>query len=282
MKKDVVNQVKLIMEKLMLKEFKNYLKLQVNSEKTVKDYVDRMIYFFKHHNEFNQKTINEFLTHIIDEHLSASTFNVTLATFKKYAKFVKIDVEFPKQRKVSKKLRATLNRDEIEKEILPYFGCIFKDGEKRKLVVRFMMLSLMRISEVTSLKKENVNFEKNQIQVINGKGAKNRITFLHKSIADDLKKEFASTEGEFAFNINNAYIRYIFTQVHTMMNYKKKISPHTLRHAGAKYLYNNNVSLKALKEILGHESLETTDRYLDFSTEEIQEQYDKVKYKKGI
>jgi len=266
----------------MLNEFENYLKLNVNSSKTVEIYLERLNYFFKSYSVFNEENINKHLTNIIDQKRSSSTFNLTIAAFKRYASFLCVNIKFPKSRKVGKTLKTTLTRDEIENEILPYFDDMFKDGEKRRLLVRFMLLTMLRISEVTSLKKENVDFNNNQIKVFNGKGGKNRVVFLNKCLIDDLKKEFSKSNGESLFNITNNYIRYIFHQINTMINYKKVITPHTLRHAGAKYFYERTKDLIALQNILGHESVATTEQYLNYSTEEIQKIYNSVKYVKGV
>lgn len=265
----------------MLNEFKNYLILHTDSKRTIENYLERMKTFFKSYPKFNQENVNSYLTKLINENKNSAT-NLSLATFKKYALFKNIQMIFPKHRKITKKIKISLSRIEIEEEIFPYFEYLFKDYEKRKLIIRFMMLTMLRISEIVNLKKENINFENKQISILNGKGGKNRIVFLHESLIEDVKKMINQHNSPFVFNVNKGYIRYIFTQINKMLSYKKRITPHTLRHAGAKYLYTNGMPLKMLKEMLGHESLNTTDIYLDYSTEEIQKQFNKIKYKKGI
>lgn len=266
----------------MLNEFENYLKLNGSSEKTIKNYLERMNNFLSKYSEFNEENINKYLINLIDLKKSSSAFNLSRATFKRFSEFKKLDIKFPNSRKIATTLKTTLTRNEIENEIFPYFDMMFRDSEKRKLIVRFMMLTMLRISEVTNLKKEDVNFENNQIKVFDGKGGKNRIVFLNKAIVDDLKKEYDKTKKESLFNVTNNYIRYIFRQINTMINYKKVVTPHTLRHAGAKYFYEHTKDLYALKDILGHSSIETTIRYLNYSTDEIQKIYNSVKYVKGV
>jgi site-specific recombinase XerD len=264
----------------MLNDFENYLKLNIDSSETIYTYKRRLTNFFITYNDFNQENINKYLTTLIEQKKSASLINLSIYAFKSYSKFTNILIDFPKSRKITKKIRVSLSRDEIENEIFPYFNFLFTDTDKRKLMVRFMMLTLMRISEVTRLKKQDVNFDTKQINII-GKGGKSRVMFLHNSIIEDLKIEFNKSQGESAFNISNGYIEYIFKQINEVANYKKRVTPHTLRHAGAKYLYENGVSLKIIKELLGHSSLDTTDLYLDYTVEEMQIQYNKVKYKRG-
>jgi len=263
----------------MYSKFKNYLKLHVNSEKTVKEYIGRVSHFFDKYNEFNQESINSYLTGLIDEE-KKSAFNLSVASFNKYATFKKVFVEFPKYRKIQRKNYSSLTHTEIEKEIIPYFSLLFKDYEKRALIFRFMILSLMRISEIVNLKKDSIDFETGKIYV-NGKGDKNRITYIHKSIKDDLKLMVEQSTTEQAFDFNEVYIRYMFNKINDELNYKKRITPHTTRRAGARYLTDNGMNVELLKTILGHSSLDTTTLYLNYTDDEIQEEYNKIPYNKG-
>jgi len=265
---------------MQLDEFKNYLQLNVNSKKTVKDYLGRMRHFFIRYKEFNQANVNDCLTSLVDK---KSAFNLSIASFKKYCAFKEISLKFPKQKKITRKNVASLSRDEIEKEILPYFSYLFKDYEKRILIFRFMMLTLMRISEVVNLKKEDINFETNKIAIKHAKRDKHRETFIHPDIKENLRNLLESEKGDSAFNIKKEYIEYMFRKVNNELNYKKHITPHTTRRAGTVFLRQNGLTLEELQKILGHESLETTAKYLTTNIDDIQKKYNKIKYlsKKG-
>lgn len=265
----------------MLSNFENHLKLHTDSTATVERYTQVLIDFFKTTTEFSQDTVNKYLTDTI-ETKSASSVNIAISAFKKYNVFTKGDVEFPKYRKVAKSIKATVNRDEIEIEILPYFDSIFIDSKKRKLLFRFMMLTMCRKSEIYSLKKECIDFKTNRINIYHAKGNKNRIVFLHRSIAEDIKQFITTHNAETVFNINAGYIEYMFLQINNMLNYKKQLSAHSLRHAGALHFYETTHDLKALQEILGHSDISTTERYVrGYELDKIQEQYNRIKYKKG-
>ena len=267
----------------MLSDFQNYLKLHVNSENTIRRYMIVLSAFFQDHSEFTQEAVNSYLTSLIDKKRASSTFNISMSALKQYMSFKKTHIDFPKQRNIAKAIKPSLNREEIEVEILPYFDSLFEDADKRKLIFRFLMLSMMRISEIVELKKEDINFETNRITILNAKGNKNRVTFLHKSIVEDVKTVLNEHNEESAFNIKIRYIEYMFEQINNCLNYKKHLTPHTLRHAGAMNFYETTHDLKALKEILGHERIETTENYIrDYQLDTIQEQYNKIKYKKGI
>lgn len=263
-----------------MNNFRNYLKLHVNSPKTIKLYLCCILNYFNKHKEFNQENINLYLTCLVDRN-KKSAFNLAISSFKKYALFTKINIEFPKQKKITRKNVTSLSRDEIENEIFPYFDILFKDAKKRKTIFRFMMLSLMRVGEIINLKKEDINFKTRQILIKHAKGDKHRITFLHSTIKEDIFELINKSKTEYAFNIKYAYFEYMFLKINTELHYKKHITPHTTRRAGGKFLRKNGVELEYLKEMYGHESLETTGKYLISDTDEIQEAYNKVKYKKG-
>lgn len=262
-----------------MKEFENYLKLHVNSSKTIEEYVRRVKNFFKKFNEFNQENVNLFLQLLVEAKKS-SAFNLSLASFTHYIRFLKIDIELPKTRKISNKIKDTLSRDEIEDEIFPYFADMFEDNTKRMLIVRFMMLTMMRISEIVNLKKDEIDFESRVIKINEGKGDKNRITFLPKSLVDDVKQHVQSHDSEYALNVTKSYIKHIFHKINTELNYKKHVTPHTLRHSGATQFYNETKDLEKLQDILGHESLDTTKKYIHHTIEEMKQCFDMVKYKK--
>lgn len=263
---------------MQINEFENYLKLHVDSNKTVKEYVKRIKHFFDSYNEFNQVNINAYLVSLIDAN-KKSAFNLSMASFKKYCSFKKTQIEFPKQKKITRKTLPDLTRDEIEKEIIPYFKMLFDKGvEKRILIFRFMMLTLMRISEVVKLKKEDIDFNTGKISIKHAKGDKYRETFIHPDIKNDLEKIVADSDGDSAFNTSISSIEYMFSKINNELGYKKHVTPHTTRRAGSRFLRDGGILIEELQKILGHESLETTSLYLITDINDIQKKYNKIKY----
>ncbi len=262
-----------------MQEFETYLKDKVNSKKTIFNYTQRMVSFYKKYNVFNKETMTLYLERFIDED-KPSIFNLSRSAFRHYIKYKNLDIELPKARIVPEKIKDVLTRDEIEDEIFPYFDMMFGDPELRKLVIRFLMLTMMRISEFRNLKKEHIDFKTRIIKIIKGKGNKNRTTTLNKSIAKELKDYIESHDSEMAFDVSKGYVDYIFYQIKNILKYKKPLTPHSLRHAGAKQYIANNDNLRNLQLVMGHSSLETTQRYLSYSPEELVKAGDKVKYKK--
>ena len=67
-------------------------------------------------------------------------------------------------------------------------------------------------------------------------------------------------------------------KINNELNYHKKLTPHSLRHTGAKLFYKQTNDVRALQKILGHSSLETTQRYIEYDIADIKDCYKKFKY----
>ena len=264
-----------------MNNFTNYLKLHVGSLQTADRYTKYLKQFFSKYNEFNQDNVNSFLTNCIT-HGRKTSFNVSISSFKHYANFTKVILEFPKSKKIIRKNMSSLTKEEIEKEILPYFPELFRDSKKRETIFRFMILSMMRKGEVINLKKQDVDFDTMKISIKSGKGDKDRITFLHESIKNDMIELINQSQTNYVFNIKKEYIEYMFRIINEKLQYKKHITPHTTRRAGAKFMVEQGIRVDHLQIILGHKSLETTRLYIETDIDEIHEAYKKIKYKKGV
>ena len=118
-----------------LSEFQNYLKLHLESDNSRLQYYHRIKLFFNQYKEFNQETVNDFLAKCVDKELKAQTFNGYMTALKHYAKFKKLEIEFPSQKRGKKSKKDFLTLEELEKEILPYFDLLFEDYNKRKLII---------------------------------------------------------------------------------------------------------------------------------------------------
>lgn len=268
-----------------LKEFNDYLLLNLDSKKTQIQYLYRVKQFFIKYSEFNQSNVNSYLAELLNRNVKASTFNGHVATLKHYARFKKIFVDFPKQKKILKNLKKDyITLKELEHEILPYFDLMF-DTEviKRKLIVRFMFVTGLRKEEVINARKKDFNFDECTLYVWNGKGQKPRITILPKEIHEDLKKEFEKhINEESAFCINMNYINYIFDEINNNLNYKKHLHPHIMRRSFINYCYNSGISKDGIKILTGHKEMKTLEEYLVLDENKlIEESLKKFKFQKG-
>jgi len=267
---------------MQLHEFKNYLKLHVTSKNTQVQYLSRLAMFFKTYNEFTQETVNDFLASCVDKELKAHTFNGYMNALKHYSKFLKVDIEFPKQKRPNKTKKAFLTLEELEDEILPYFDYIFPDSNKRKLIVRLMFCSGLRPCEIINLKKQDLDFKNNWIIVRDTKDKEDRITLLVPSLQTELKILCENLEGEYLFDISKGYIKYIFKQLNEQLNYKRHLNAYQLRHGFAHYCLKQGIDVISVQEMMGHWDLKMTKEYLTLEPKEIiNNAVKKFKFKKG-
>jgi integrase/recombinase XerD len=144
-----------------------------------------------------------------------------------------------------------------------------KAGVRFKALVEVLLGSAMRISEALSLDRKQIDFNKREAKVI-GKGNKERTVFftaraLHwlklylDSRTDDHPALFVTETGRGRLARTDIW-RY-FKRFQEASGVKKRITPHLLRHTAATQLLFNGCPIGHIKEILGHERLETTCRY---------------------
>jgi site-specific recombinase XerD len=150
-----------------------------------------------------------------------------------------------------------------------YEGMAHKSGVRFKALVEVLLGTAMRISEALSLNRGDIDFEKREAKII-GKGNKERtVFFTARSIhwlkfyletrTDDHEALFVTETGE--SRLKRPDIWRSFRHFQKESGVKKRITPHLLRHTAATQLLFNGCPIGHIKEILGHERLETTCRY---------------------
>jgi integrase/recombinase XerD len=150
-----------------------------------------------------------------------------------------------------------------------YRGSVHQSGLRLRAVVEALLGTAMRISELLSLDRDSVDFEKKEAKII-GKGGKERTVFFSgrclmwikrylESRNDDCRALFACQNGRDRLRRGDLW-RY-FDRHRKLAGINKKVRPHILRHTAATTLLFNGCPVGHIKAILGHERLETTCRY---------------------
>jgi integrase/recombinase XerD len=148
-------------------------------------------------------------------------------------------------------------------------GAVHHAGLRLRTVVETLLGSAMRISEMLSLNRDSIDFERREARVI-GKGNKERTVFFTdralgwvrrylESREDDSLPLFVCQNGRDRLRRDDLW-RY-FERHRKLAGIKKKLTPHILRHTAATQLLFNGCPVGHIKSILGHERLETTCRY---------------------
>ena len=193
--------------------------------------------------------------------------------FENYRKDNPMDlIETPK---IGRKLPDTLNLEEIDLLI----GMIdFKknEAERNHAIIEVLYGCGLRVSELTELKLSDLYFEEGFISVT-GKGNKQRLVpiaehteLVLKEYLDNSRKQltiqpeftnivFLNRRGK---QLTRAMIFTIIKQLVKLAGIEKNISPHTFRHSFATHLLENGADLRAIQQMLGHESITTTEIYM--------------------
>lgn len=182
--------------------------------------------------------------------------------------------------RIGRKLPDVLTVNDIER-LIAAIDLSKPEGERNKAIVEVMYGCGLRVSEVIDLKISNINFNEEFIKVT-GKGNKERLVpfgskaakqvllYLHEIRSHaDIKKGhedflFLNRRGS---KLTRVMIFTILKELALIAGIRKHISPHTLRHSFATHLVEGGADLRAVQEMLGHESITTTEIYTHLSRE---------------
>lgn len=203
------------------------------------------------------------------EYSSVSKQNQIIGSVKLFAKYIlnKKDVHLKKIKRPRKEKKLPKI---IDAELLATKIKSIKNLKHRSILYLGLSCGL-RISEVINLKWEHLDRERNVLNVINGKGRKDRCCILNNDLIKLLEnywKEYKSKE--YIFNGQNKK-QYSQTSIQNIVKkyISKKASFHHLRHTYATYAIDNNTNLAALSVSMGHKSTKTTEIYFHTSVKSL-------------
>ncbi len=153
-----------------------------------------------------------------------------------------------------------------------------------KIIFELLYGCAIRVSELCGLNREDIDLPNRTLKVF-GKGNKSRIVPIgNKSVqlVKDYLKMRGNITGKEPLIITGTgiriYPRFVYSKIHrylSIVSDVKKKSPHILRHSAATHMLDNGADLQAVKEILGHENLSTTQIYTHVSIERLKSTYKK-------
>ncbi|MDC8004390.1 site-specific tyrosine recombinase XerD [Aureisphaera galaxeae] len=233
----------------------------------------------------SEKTLQEFIYQIAKEMNPRSQSRIisglrgffNYLIFEEYRKTNPLElIESPK---LGRKLPDTLSKEEID-QIIGQIDLSKDQGERNRAILETLYSCGLRVSEATQLKISDLLFEEGFIRVT-GKGNKQRfvpiapsaIKFIeiyrkevrsHQNIPDEFTDFlFLNRRGK---PLTRAMIFTIIKQLTEKAGIRKKVSPHTFRHSFATHLLQNGADLRAIQQMLGHESITTTEVYTHVDT----------------
>jgi integrase/recombinase XerD len=176
--------------------------------------------------------------------------------------------------KIGRKLPDTLSYLEIEK-MFEAIDLSKPGGGRNRAMLEVLYSSGLRVSELVDLRLNNIYFDVGFLRII-GKGNKERLVPVGKEALkflriyiEEIRVHNIIQKGndQFAFlnrsgtKLSRVYVFTVIKDLATRIGLKKKISPHTFRHSFATHLIEGGADLRAVQEMLGHESITTTEIY---------------------
>lgn len=277
--------------------FKGFLRLEKSlSENTLDAYchdVDLLTHFLKEKNyELSPEKIElhhlqEFLAWVKDMAIgprSQSRIISGIRTFYKYLLQEDVIKQSPAELlelpRMPARLPEVLSIEEID-QLIGAIDMSKPEGQRNKAMLETLYCCGLRVSELVGLKISDISFEEEYIKVI-GKGNKQRIVPLGKSSRKYIRiymeevrihiEVQKSAEDVLFLNrkggqMTRVMVFLIIKQLAQKINLTKHISPHTFRHSFATHLVEGGADLRAVQEMLGHESITTTEIYTHLNRE---------------
>ena len=241
-------------------------------------------------------TVREFLAYLYGHNYTKSTTARKLATLRSFYKFVirrgltssnpLSTIRTPKQ---EKRLPKCLDLDQVQK-LLDAPGDSDLLSSRDKAMLEVLYSSGIRVSELVELEMSDMDLQEGVLRV-RGKGRKDRLTPIgsqairavqryfelrsmdSKSVAQTNGRVFLNKHGE---SLSTRSVRRKLDKYLVAAGLDPGISPHTLRHSFATHLLNNGADLRSVQELLGHQSLSTTQVYTHLTTTRMKQVYDQA------
>ena len=237
-----------------------------------------------HPNTITADQLREFLEYVSDLGLSAQSQARILSGLKSFFKYLLFEGTIDKDPtallegpRLGKKLPDTLTFHEIE-SLLEAIDVSSPEGGRNRAMLEVLYSSGLRVSELVNLRLNNIYPESGFLRVV-GKGNKERLVpvgrdalkYLNIYLGQirakpPLKSPKKGQESYVFLNRNGGALTrvMVFTIIKNLasaVGLKKRISPHTFRHSFATHLIEGGADLRAVQEMLGHESITTTEIY---------------------
>ena len=276
---------------IYLANFKSYLRLEKSlSGNSIQAYVadvEKLIQYLEIKNlglspeKIDLSHLQDFVSWINEMTISANSQARMISGIKAFYKYLLLEdiitndpTQLLESPKLKRSLPDTLNPNEI-RQIIDSIDLSSENGERNKAILETLYACGLRVSEILNLKISNLYFKEEFIKVV-GKGDKERLVPISKRAIKQLKIYLENNrvhidikpgQEDFVFlnkrgnQLSRVMIFIIIKDLVEKCGIKKKISPHTFRHSFASHLVEGGADLRAVQEMLGHESITTTEIY---------------------
>lgn len=277
-----------------LTDFLTELEIDGKSENTIRSYQNTIHQFlnFTGPESIEESNcceiIQKYKIHLKrDKKYKNSSLRTSTTIIKRYLEYTGHNCQNVTLPKLGKQLPKYLSEEDIRKLLSAPEG-LYEIRDKS--ILRLLYASGLRVSELTGLNKDDILFDEGILKVNNGKGSKDRQVYFDQGTGQLLKKMIYKRSRKGRVNkspalFTNRYGNRLSTRsVQKMVKsagysagIKQKVTPHILRHSFAAHYLTKSNDIKAVQQLLGHESLNTTQIYTEISNNDLKKRYNEVK-----
>ncbi len=273
--------------------YRRYLKRRNYAEYTIKNYLHRLKLFVSWVavpiEDASPSVAKRYIDFLLERALAAHSINCHLSSIRGFYDFLRDEQGLILENPVIKGLMLReahpLPRYLRDHDVEHFLKSVSNSRDRAMIMI--MLRCGLRVQEVANLTLDVIDYQRSQIMVRSGKGAKDRIVYISddaaEALAEYLRKRLVTNEQRIflvekgQYKGNPVSVRAIQKRVEC---YAEKsgvpVTCHRLRHTMATQLLNANADLVSIQEILGHSKIKTTQRYSKISNNKTQRDYFKA------
>ena len=284
---------------MVLKQYTAYLMLERGlSDNTRQGYLNDVDKLMRYLNDYNisieNVTLDDLHNFIADLHdlgISSRSQARIISGIKSFFRFLRLEDIIPvnpalllESPRIGLKLPEVLSVEEIDRMI----SCIdlsSNEGQRNRAIIETLYSCGLRVSELINLEINKISLEDEYITVV-GKGNKERLIPISSTAIKEIelyledRKSLNIKPGEEnilflnrrGHRLTRVMVFYIIKQQAKLAGIRKEISPHTLRHSFASHLLEGGANLRTIQQMLGHESISTTEIYLHIDNNRLRDE----------
>lgn len=236
--------------------------------------------------QINTEHLRNFIYWLNELGLCSTSQSRVISGIKSFFKYLLLENQIEKDPsalleapRIGRKLPEVLTIDEID-QLIHAIDLSLPEGQRNKAIIETLYSCGLRVSELINLRISNLYFEQGFVRII-GKGNKERLVPISQKAIKEInyyleergKLNIAEGYRDILFlnrrgkQLTRVMIFTIIKRLAAKANIPKNISPHTLRHSFASHLIDGGADLRAIQEMLGHESIMTTEIYTHLDRE---------------
>jgi len=279
-----------------IEEFLEYLDvIKKHSEHTIINYQNDLMDFLEFNNDnvlnIDKDIVNKYMQYLYDKNVSRATISRRLSSLRSFYNYMYnngiIDKNYfamiknPKKEKNLPKFVKDIDIDKMF--MIPDIRNPI--GQRNLLIIRMLYATGVRVSELVNICIKDIDIKERTIRIL-GKGSKERIVVFGNNTREILelylnngRYKLSKGNNDYLFlnkdgnKLSDRYVRKIIDDIIFKASITMHVSPHMLRHTFATDMLNNGADLVSVKDLLGHESLNTTSIYTHVSDDKIREIY---------